>query len=146
MAQKGSGTEDHHVVPLSLWGWDLPINIVNLPIADHKLLHQKQNVPYDIIRNFQKKSNHLDRNSAEFKVEYLKLLLAFFSGAMLLPLGLIRVQFVAIRGMVLWVCKEKKIKPPEDLSKDAEPIAHLLHWVTNFVVLCSEIFFIIKVF
>jgi hypothetical protein len=51
--------ENHHNIPLSLLGEHKQDNIIRLNSQEHAKLHQTQNIPYDLLRNFRKKVNHI---------------------------------------------------------------------------------------
>lgn len=52
-------TSRHHVVPISIGGWDCEQNIIFLTNEEHVKLHQIMNIPYDSIRLFRKRTNHI---------------------------------------------------------------------------------------
>lgn len=52
-------TSRHHVVPISIGGWDVEQNIIFLTPEEHTKLHQVMNIPYDSIRLFRKRTNHI---------------------------------------------------------------------------------------
>lgn len=52
-------TSRHHVVPISIGGWDCEQNIIFLTPEEHTKLHQVMNIPYDSIRLFRKRTNHI---------------------------------------------------------------------------------------
>ena len=138
--------ENHHCIPLSMFGWDLPANILRLPRKQHKQIHGSQDVHYQRLRVFRKRTNHLRKDDPRFKAEYLKLLLEFFAGAMLLPAGLIRAQALVIRRMTHLLAKEKDVDKPEDLPREKPLMEHLIYWVVNFITLYGELFLIQQIF
>ncbi len=52
-------TSRHHVVPISIGGWDCEENIVFLTPAEHTELHKLMNISYESIRTFRKRTNHI---------------------------------------------------------------------------------------
>lgn len=52
-------TSRHHVVPISIGGWDIEQNIIFLTPEEHTKLHQIMNISYDSIRTFRKRTNHI---------------------------------------------------------------------------------------
>jgi len=78
--------QDHHCLPVSIGGHDWPENIVRLIESDHTQVHKVLNLPYQKIRSFRLKTNHMvHRNSQEFIRELRKIHLAFFQNINMLP-------------------------------------------------------------
>jgi len=132
--------EKHHVVPLSLWGWDVPSNILNLKRETHRKIHRSQDIPYERIRSFRKKTNGLDPRSNEYKQHYLALLLQFFCGAMLLPAGIIRAQALAMKKLTYYAAglsgREDKI---DECPHANRPFLELIHWTITFVAVYLQL-------
>ena len=76
---KKKKTERHHVVPVSLQGFDWDQNIMVVTEYEHNLIHATLNIPYEKIRVFRKKTNHLTSMSSQLYVNELrKVHVAFF--------------------------------------------------------------------
>lgn len=52
-------TSRHHVIPISIGGWDCEENIIFLTHDEHTELHKKLNMTYDSIRVYRKRTNHI---------------------------------------------------------------------------------------
>jgi len=52
-------TSRHHVIPISIGGWDVEQSIIFLTPEEHTKLHQIMNISYDSIRTFRKRTNHI---------------------------------------------------------------------------------------
>ena len=52
-------TERHHVIPISLQGWDEPENVIYVNPQEHKKIHKCLDVPYKSIRLFRKRTNQI---------------------------------------------------------------------------------------
>ena len=96
--------EGHHVIPISIGGFDWKENIIKLSREEHKLIHDTQNIPYTLVRKFRKQTNHMmHMNSKAYVKELRDIHLAYFESRRLrtLPKGLIYVQ----RDSIKRVCK-----------------------------------------
>lgn len=72
-------TERHHCIPISLLGPDIVENLISVTIEEHKVIHKTLNIPYNLIRRFRKKTNHLVLDPNEFFVKELRLIhLSYF--------------------------------------------------------------------
>jgi len=81
--------QNHHVIPVSLLGHDWQENIIRITKYDHNLLHNTLNLPYQKIRSFRLKTNHMvHRNSQEFIRELKKIHFSFFDNFDDLPIKL----------------------------------------------------------
>jgi len=70
--------EAHHIIPVSIWWEDISENINYMDIRDHRNLHNEQNIPYEILRQYRKETNHLII-PCEYSLEKQKqLYLSFF--------------------------------------------------------------------
>lgn len=134
--------ERHHVIPLSMWGWDLPLNIVELKRDSHKQIHDKQNLDYNQLRNYRKQMNHLPKTSNEYKKLWYGMLMSYFVGALLLPAGLVRAQGVAIKKLAVFVLEKKGEKIPDEPDTPSE-FARLQFWLYLFTVHAFEILLVL---
>jgi hypothetical protein len=48
---------NHHTIPISIFWEDIDENIINIDVDIHKQIHQTQNIPYWVIRQYKKKVN-----------------------------------------------------------------------------------------
>ena len=51
--------QNHHNIPISIWGANNSKNIIRIADDKHCLLHNTQNVNADTIRKYRKKINHI---------------------------------------------------------------------------------------
>jgi len=77
--------ENHHVVPISISGWDVIENQFLVSISDHKLIHSTLNIPYSNIRKFRRLTNHVLVPNIVYmeQLEYVQRL--YFEGIEKLP-------------------------------------------------------------
>lgn len=142
--EKKEPRENHHVTPLSLGGHHREENIRRIPKSDHKKIHTTQNMPFDALRGFRKRTNHLPKNSSRYKAEWFILLSRYFAKAALLPVRLIKLQSEALKVLCLALAKEKNHKLPEE-PKDMQPMVELYYWLANMIVLATETFLIFSI-
>lgn len=77
--------EMHHVIPVSLYGWDVKANLVLMKKAKHTQVHKTLNMPYKRIRTFRKKHNHKFKMDVDFVIDLRKLHLVYFKNLPNLP-------------------------------------------------------------
>lgn len=51
-------SEKHHVIPISIGGWDIGQNMIVVSKQEHADIHKTLNIPYQFIREFREKTNH----------------------------------------------------------------------------------------
>lgn len=125
---KNEKHQDHHVIPVSLLGHDWPENIVRLTVSDHELLHKVLNLPYQKIRKFRLKTNHMVyRNSQEFVRELKTIHLAFFQNINMLPIRLQNLLRNSVRDQVERIIKEHRIE-----LKLPQYNASLFKWLNSY--------------
>lgn len=127
--------QKHHVIPLSLGGYDMAENLISVTEKNHKLIHSTLNVPYDWIRTFRKRTNHIIVNPDEKYVHELrKLHLEYFKNIGSLPQHL---QEAHRRAMIAMVLREIHLN---DLSQhiefqDGNSFQHYLNQYHNILIL-----------
>lgn len=84
--------EKHHVIPISLLGWDTVENIIVLSREDHTLIHKTLNIPYQFIREFKEKNNHKFLFDKDYYSDLRTLHCKYFSNVNKLPEHLINKQ------------------------------------------------------
>lgn len=128
-----------------MWGWDVPAAILKLHSQDHKKLHDKQNIKYDKLREYRKQMNHLPNTSKEFKSLWYILLIEYFAGAVFLPAGLIRAQYLAVKKLAIYVCEknDKEVPHEPDIPND---FTKLHHWIYVFVMNAFEAVLLVGLF
>ena len=78
--------QEHHCIPVSLLGHHWQENLVRITEDEHNLIHKVLRIPYQKIRNFRIKTNHIVcRNSQLFVRELEKLHIEFFRNSNMLP-------------------------------------------------------------
>jgi hypothetical protein len=78
-------TERHHVIPISIQGWDTQENMIVVSKQDHALIHKTLNIPYQFIREFREKTNHKLHLDKDFFVELRALHCRYFEYIYSLP-------------------------------------------------------------
>ena len=51
--------EKHHVIPISIWWNHTDSNKIDISNSSHKELHNRQNIPYNFIRKYRERTNHI---------------------------------------------------------------------------------------
>jgi len=96
--------ENHHVIPISIGGWDVIENQFLVRIQDHKLIHNKLNIPYSSIRKFRQLTNHVLVPNVVYmeQLEYIQTL--YFEGLEVLPQELFEKHVRAMRMLANLAC------------------------------------------
>lgn len=92
MKKQRSKQEEHHVIPISMKWSDHESNKEMLSYEDHKLVHNKLNIDYQLLRTFRKKSNERTIFNWERSSAYHKLWRKYFSDLDELPEHLVQVH------------------------------------------------------
>jgi hypothetical protein len=71
-------TERHHVIPISICGWDSQENMIVVSKDDHSLIHKTLNIPYQYIREFRERTNHKFHLDKEYFIELRSLHSRYF--------------------------------------------------------------------
>lgn len=95
--------QDHHMIPISLIGWDIRENIIRMSAKDHVLVHQKLNISYNQIRNFRRRNNNKFVRDVEFFVELRRVHLSYFSNLNKLPKYLIVKHANKVKSLCMYV-------------------------------------------
>ena len=72
-------TNIHHVIPISINGEDKKENKIVIPKTVHDYLHLQQNIPYNIIRQYRERTNHILIPTPKSLDEKCKVWKAYFS-------------------------------------------------------------------
>lgn len=96
-------TEKHHVIPISLHGWDVRENIVVVTKEQHARIHRTLNVPYNYIREFKKKTNHKLFFDKDYFTDLRILHLEYFKRIELLPSDLIDKQTLSMYSQISYI-------------------------------------------
>ena len=103
--------QNHHVIPVSLLGHDCDENIIRITDHEHDLLHKTLNLPYQKIRSFRLKTNHMVyTNSQKFVRELKKIHFAFFDKFDDLPVKLQTMIRNSIREQTLRIINTHRIE------------------------------------
>jgi hypothetical protein len=108
---KKKKTQRHHVVPISLQGFDWDQNIMTVTVYEHNLIHATLNIPYDKIRKFRIRTNSMTSMVSQFYVNELrKVHVAFFQKVDLLKPELRIKMRDCIRETTKRIIKEHRIE------------------------------------
>lgn len=112
--------QKHHVIPISLDGFDWSENIIRIKRGSHKLIHSVQDVPYAKVRAFRKATNHMKhKNCVEYVTHLRNLHLDFFENVDELPVELYKKQRDSLAATTKRLYKKNKVSvliPKDDAS------------------------------
>lgn len=77
-----------------------------------------QNITYEQLRNFRRKTNHLKQNSEIFKTLYLEILTTYFTGALILPKHLIKIQCLSLKRFYLELLSINNLPIESNIGND----------------------------
>lgn len=102
-------THRHHACPLSLHFPNWTENIVEIDFIQHRIVHAILNIPFENLRTFRKRTNHLLYHNKYYVEELQRLHLAYFARFEMLPDDLQVVHLNAIinvfnRSQVFYEC------------------------------------------
>lgn len=78
MFEKVVRYEVHHVVPVSMGGWDCVENRLQIPQDWHAAIHKCQNIDGSMLRTFRLLTNHLPKDDPTYILELKKVHMAYF--------------------------------------------------------------------
>ena len=123
-------TERHHVIPISLGGFDIQENIIHITIAEHKELHETLNLGYESIRMYRKRTNNIIFINEYSVRELMKVQELYFRNAHLMKRWLIKRQAQSLEAQARYLVNHYQLKDFV-LRSDFDSELHYLRYMLN---------------
>ena len=123
-------TERHHVIPISIGGFDIQENIIHINIAEHKELHDTLNLGYESIRTYRRRTNNIIFINEYSVRELIKVQELYFRNAQHLKRWLIKRQAESLEAQARYLVNFYQLKDFA-LAQKFESELHQLRYMLN---------------
>jgi len=105
-----NATQNHHVIPVSLGGFDIHENIIHLTENEHREVHNTLNVEYRSIRIYRLRTNHIIFPNEYLVREMAKVHLLYFRNAPVLKRWLIKKHAESLEAQSRYLINHYQLK------------------------------------
>lgn len=105
-----NATQKHHVIPVSLGGFDIHENIIHLTESEHKTVHETLNVEYRSIRLYRLRTNHIIFPNEYVVREMMKVHGLYFRNAPILKRWLIKKHAESLEAQTHYLARHYQLK------------------------------------
>ncbi len=127
---KMKNTEAHHVIPISLSGFDIPENVIHITTNEHKELHNTLNLGYSSIRLYRKRTNSIIFINEYSVREMIKVQELYFKNTPNLKRWLIKKQAESLKAQAEYLIRNYGLKNFE-LRDKFESELHFQRYMLN---------------
>lgn len=103
-------TQAHHVIPISLGGFDIHENIIHITESEHKELHDTLNLHYQSIRKYRMRTNSIIFINEYSVREMMKVQELYFKKSDLLKRWLIKKQAESLQAQTHFLVNQYQLK------------------------------------
>ena len=123
-------TERHHVIPISLGGFDIPENIIHITPNEHKELHDTLNLHYNSIRTYRKRTNSIIFIDEYSIREMMKVQELYFKNSENLKRWLNKRQAESLQAQTQYLVRQYQLKDFV-IKQSFENELHFLRYMLN---------------
>lgn len=105
-----NATQNHHVIPISLGGFDIHENILHLTESEHKEVHNTLNVEYKSIRIYRLRTNHIIFPNEYLVREMSKVHILYFRNTPVLKRWLIKKHAESLEAQAKYLINHYQLK------------------------------------